>query len=86
MGAMQAEIKAQQSAADTVLAGGSSLAGSGVLDRLFEDSFLKQLDHRAEELAPQYMANKPFPHIYFDNFLPQAVADLALEMFPTRTR
>jgi Rps23 Pro-64 3,4-dihydroxylase Tpa1-like proline 4-hydroxylase len=53
-----------------------------VLDQLFAEDFLKKLDQRAEELAPTYLANKPFPYIYFDNFLPSAVADLALATFP----
>jgi hypothetical protein len=53
-----------------------------MLDQLFAADFLKQLEQRAEELAPKYIANKPFPHIYFDNFLPPAVADLALSTFP----
>jgi len=77
MGTLQAELKAQQTAPGSALNGGGS-----VLDQLFAEAFLKELDRRAEELAPQYLANKPFPHIYFDNFLPQAVADLALETFP----
>jgi len=82
MGALQAELNAQHSATGAVSTGGGSVAGSSVLDQLFGDDFLKQLDHRAEELAPRYLANKPFPHIYFDDFLPQAVADLALQTFP----
>jgi Rps23 Pro-64 3,4-dihydroxylase Tpa1-like proline 4-hydroxylase len=82
MGALQAELNARQSATGAVLAGGDSLTGSGVLDQLFGEDFLQQLAHRAEELAPQYLANRPFPHIYFDNFLPESVADLALETFP----
>jgi Rps23 Pro-64 3,4-dihydroxylase Tpa1-like proline 4-hydroxylase len=57
-------------------------ADSGVLDQLFSEPYLRELAQRAEQMAPQYLANKPFPHIYFDNFLPQAVADLALETFP----
>ncbi len=77
MGTLQAELKAQQTAP-----GSASNGGGSVLDQLFAEAFLKQLDRRAEELAPQYLANKPFPHIYFDNFLPQTVADLALETFP----
>jgi hypothetical protein len=52
--------------------------GSSVLVQLFAEDFLKQLARRGEELASTYQANKPFPHIYFDNFLPPAIADLAL--------
>jgi Rps23 Pro-64 3,4-dihydroxylase Tpa1-like proline 4-hydroxylase len=82
MGALQAELNSQHSATSAALTGEGSVTGNSVLDQLFGDDFLKQLDHRAAELAPQYLANKPFPHIYFDSFLPQAVADLALETFP----
>ncbi len=78
MGTSQAE----QAAAGASSNGSGSLSGSNVLDQLFAADFLKQLDQRAEELAPKYLANKPFPHIYFDNFLPSAVADLALSTFP----
>jgi hypothetical protein len=72
----------QQAASGAALNGAGSLAGSSILDQLFADEFLKELDRRAEELAPLYLANKPFPHIYFDDFLPPAVADLALATFP----
>jgi hypothetical protein len=74
---LQAELKAQQTAPVSASNGGGS-----VLDQLFAEAFLKQLERRADELAPQYLVNKPFPHIYFDNFLPQTVADLALETIP----
>jgi Rps23 Pro-64 3,4-dihydroxylase Tpa1-like proline 4-hydroxylase len=59
-----------------------TLSSGSVLDQLFSEPYLRELAQRAEQMAPQYLANKPFPHIYFDNFLPQAVADLALETFP----
>lgn len=75
MGVLQAG--APQSAVEN-----NGLRGSSVLDQLFAEDFLKQLAHRGEELAPAYQANKPFPHIYFDNFLPPAIADLALATFP----
>jgi hypothetical protein len=35
-----------------------------------------------EELSSTYCFNEPFPHIVLDNFLPPAVARLALENFP----
>ncbi|HEX6496087.1 MAG TPA: 2OG-Fe(II) oxygenase [Acidobacteriaceae bacterium] len=82
MGTSQAELRAQQPASDAGSNGSGTLSGSNVLDQLFAADFLKQLDRRAEELAPKYIANKPFPHIYFDNFLPPTVADLALTTFP----
>jgi Rps23 Pro-64 3,4-dihydroxylase Tpa1-like proline 4-hydroxylase len=75
MGTLQADLGASQAAAGAV-------TGSTVLDRLFADSFLKPLQRRAEELAPRYRENKPFPHIFFDDFLPATVADAALESFP----
>jgi hypothetical protein len=77
MGALQAGLETPQSPSEN-----NALHGSSVLDQLFAEDFLQQLAHRAEELAPQYQANKPFPHIYFDNFLPPAIADLALATFP----
>src|SRR3984885_300562 len=82
MGTSQVELKTPQSASSTGSNGSGILSGSSVLDQLFAEDFLKQLDQRAEELAPTYLANKPFPHIYFDTFLPPAVADLALATFP----
>ena len=74
MGSMQAEVGTSQTTGTVV--------GSSILDQLFRDEFLNQLQQRAEEFAPLYLANKPFPHIFFDNFLPAAVADAALETFP----
>jgi Rps23 Pro-64 3,4-dihydroxylase Tpa1-like proline 4-hydroxylase len=82
MGTSQAELRAQPPASGAGSNGSGNLTGSDVLDQLFAADFLKQLDQRAEELAPKYIANKPFPHVYFDNFLPSAVADLALATFP----
>jgi Rps23 Pro-64 3,4-dihydroxylase Tpa1-like proline 4-hydroxylase len=78
----QAELKTQQSASSAGSNGSGILSGSSVLDQLFAEDFLKQLDQRVEDLAPKYLANKPFPHIYFDDFLPPTVADLALATFP----
>jgi hypothetical protein len=77
MGALQAGLETPQSPSEN-----NALHGSNVLDQLFAEDFLQQLAQRAVELAPQYHANKPFPHIYFDNFLPTAIADLALATFP----
>lgn len=82
MGTSQAELRTQQPASGAGSNGSGSLSGSNVLDQLFAADFLKQLEQRADELAPKYVANKPFPHIYFDNFLPSAVAELALATFP----
>jgi Rps23 Pro-64 3,4-dihydroxylase Tpa1-like proline 4-hydroxylase len=82
MGTSQAELKTQQPASGAGSNGSGGLGGSNVLDQLFAAEFLKQLEQRADELAPKYIANKPFPHIYFDDFLPSAVAELALATFP----
>jgi Rps23 Pro-64 3,4-dihydroxylase Tpa1-like proline 4-hydroxylase len=82
MGTSQADLKMQAADPGVGTIGASRSGGSSVLDQLFAEEFLKQLDRRAEELAPQYRVNKPFPHIFFDDFLPQAVADRALETFP----
>ncbi len=62
--------------------GAGVAAGSSVLDQLFSEDFLKQLHRRAEQLGPQYREAKPFPHTYFDDFLPAHIADAALATFP----
>ena len=54
-----------------------------VLDELLGDAFLMKLETLAQQKAEQYRNNKPFPNIYFDNFLPQEVAGAALKGFPT---
>jgi Rps23 Pro-64 3,4-dihydroxylase Tpa1-like proline 4-hydroxylase len=82
MGTSQAALRAQHPASGAGSNGSGSLGGSNVLDQLFAAEFLKQLEQRADELAPKYIANKPFPHIYFDDFLPSAVAELAVATFP----
>jgi Rps23 Pro-64 3,4-dihydroxylase Tpa1-like proline 4-hydroxylase len=82
MGTSQAALRAQHPASGAGSNGSGSLGGSNVLDQLFAAEFLKQLEQRAAELAPKYIANKPFPHIYFDDFLPTAVAELAVATFP----
>ena len=38
-----------------------------------------------ESLSADYCFAEPFPHIVLDNFLPEPVARLALEHFPTQT-
>ncbi|MFL6662612.1 MAG: hypothetical protein ACJ8G7_10540, partial [Rhizobacter sp.] len=38
-----------------------------------------------ESLSADYCFADPFPHIVLDNFLPEPVARLALEHFPTQT-
>lgn len=53
-----------------------------VLDALLSDGFINQLEHLAVQNAEAYKRNKPYPHIYFDDFLPVAVAEAALRKFP----
>ena len=52
------------------------------MNALFSDEFLTKLKTLAEEKAGEYKANKPFAHIYFDNFLPVEAAEAALRDFP----
>src|SRR5580698_7939716 len=49
---------------------------------LFNDEYLAKLQNLAKEKAAEYKAAKPFPHIYFDNFLPEEAAEAALRDFP----
>ena len=53
-----------------------------VMKELLSDEFLHKLETLAEEKAEVYKNNKPFPHIYFDNFLPGEAAEAALRNFP----
>lgn len=49
---------------------------------LYNDEYLAKLQQRAKEKAIEYKSNKPFPHIYFDDFLPIEAAEAALQDFP----
>lgn len=51
-------------------------------ETLFSEAFSKKLETLAEENAEAYKNNKPFSHIYFDNFLPVEAAEAALRDFP----
>jgi Rps23 Pro-64 3,4-dihydroxylase Tpa1-like proline 4-hydroxylase len=53
-----------------------------VLNALLSDEFAGKLDLLARTKAVEYQANLPFPHIYFDDFLPLQVAESALLDFP----
>jgi len=53
-----------------------------VLSTLLSDGFTAKLETLARENAAQYQANPPFPHIFFDDFLPLEVAEAALRDFP----
>ncbi len=61
---------------------GSSLASPNDIEELFSDSYWKRLESLAQENAEQYKKNKPFPHIYFDDFLPVGAAEAVLRDFP----
>lgn len=51
-------------------------------EELFSDSYSKRLESLAKENAEQYKNNRPFPHTYFDDFLPLGVAEAVLRDFP----
>lgn len=53
-----------------------------VMEELLSDGFLHKLETLAKEKAEEYKNNKPFPHIYFDDFLPAEAAKAALRDFP----
>jgi hypothetical protein len=53
-----------------------------VREELLSERFLYKLETLANEKAEEYKNNKPFPHIYFDDFLPIEAADAALRDFP----
>ena len=52
------------------------------MEELFSKEYSSKLGSLASERAAEYKANKPFPHIYFDDFLPAAAAEMALQDFP----
>jgi len=52
------------------------------MKELLSDEFANRLMELAKEKADEYQNNKPFPYIYFDNFLPIEAAEAALEAFP----
>ena len=56
--------------------------GPYVLNDLFQASFLSRLESLAAEKAAAYQGAHPFPHIYFDDFLPLNVAESAVAHFP----
>jgi Rps23 Pro-64 3,4-dihydroxylase Tpa1-like proline 4-hydroxylase len=49
---------------------------------LLSDEFASELLSLARANAEKYATAKPFPHIYFDNFLPLQAAEAALQAFP----
>jgi Rps23 Pro-64 3,4-dihydroxylase Tpa1-like proline 4-hydroxylase len=52
------------------------------MKELLSDEFAAKLERLAHEKAEEYKNNKPFPHIYFDNFLPTEAVEAALKDFP----
>jgi hypothetical protein len=52
------------------------------MEVLFSDEFAKKLEGLAKEKAQEYINGKPFPNIYFDDFLPAEAAEAALRDFP----
>jgi hypothetical protein len=52
------------------------------MEALFTDEFEKTLETLAKENFEKYNNAKPFPHIYFDDFLPVEAAEAALRDFP----
>jgi Rps23 Pro-64 3,4-dihydroxylase Tpa1-like proline 4-hydroxylase len=53
-----------------------------VMDALLSDQFTQKLEALAHAKAEEYKGNQPYPHIYFDDFLPVDVAEAALRDFP----
>lgn len=60
----------------------SSVGISEGIEELFSESYSQKLETLAKENAEKYKQNKPFPHIYFDGFLPAGAAEAALRDFP----
>jgi Rps23 Pro-64 3,4-dihydroxylase Tpa1-like proline 4-hydroxylase len=52
------------------------------MQELLSDDFATRLLGLARENAGRYAAARPFPHIYFDDFLPVGAAEAALRDFP----
>jgi Rps23 Pro-64 3,4-dihydroxylase Tpa1-like proline 4-hydroxylase len=52
------------------------------MKELLSEEFAVNLERLAKEKAEEYKNNKPFPHIFFDNFLPVEAAEAALRDFP----
>lgn len=59
-----------------------SPSDTSVMSALLSDQFTQKLETLAQAKAEEYKANKPYPHIYFDDFLPVDVAEAALRDFP----
>jgi Rps23 Pro-64 3,4-dihydroxylase Tpa1-like proline 4-hydroxylase len=55
---------------------------AAIMNELLSDQFIDKLETLAQAKAEEYKANTPYPHIYFDDFLPVGVAEAALQEFP----
>jgi Rps23 Pro-64 3,4-dihydroxylase Tpa1-like proline 4-hydroxylase len=55
---------------------------TSVMNALLSDQFTQKLETLAQSKAEEYKANQPYPHIFFDDFLPVDVAEAALRDFP----
>jgi Rps23 Pro-64 3,4-dihydroxylase Tpa1-like proline 4-hydroxylase len=52
------------------------------MQELLSDEFASKLLQLAKDNAEKYANGRPFPHIYFDDFLPLRAAESALHDFP----
>ncbi len=52
------------------------------MQELLSDSYAAKLRGLAEKNAEKYQSAHPFPFIYFDDFLPESVAEAALNEYP----
>jgi len=52
------------------------------MKELLSDEFSDKLTKLAKDRAEEYQNNKPFPYIFFDDFLPVEAAEAALREFP----
>jgi Rps23 Pro-64 3,4-dihydroxylase Tpa1-like proline 4-hydroxylase len=59
-----------------------TLSDIRVMNALLADEFAAKLETLAQAKREEYKANTPYPHAYFDNFLPVEVAEAALRSFP----
>jgi hypothetical protein len=52
------------------------------MEELLSEAFALKLRLLAEQSAAEYRNNKPFPYIYFDDFLPVGAVEAALAAYP----
>jgi len=60
----------------------TEISAAEATDSLYTEEYAAKLKALAHANAAEYAAAKPFPHIYFDNFLPIEAAEAALAAFP----